>query len=214
MASASQRSSGIKNAVKAVAALAVIALAWMSTEVRSTDAVLASAEGALDPAAYATERYSAEIAPQIAEEAEPLPELLTALDEGAEEAEYGHSAGSSSAFSFPVTVTGTAGEAKGSILPLTVEGVSPEITVQIQIGPALNGTAIRDATGTISFNDFANQLEFQEVATELNNQVRETVLTEVTPSSLSGKTITATGAFTRTNPALVSIVPTSFEIAP
>ena len=39
----------------------------------------------------------------------------------------------------------------------------------MQIGPAINGTALRDVTGTVDFNEFTNQLEFQEVATEFNN---------------------------------------------
>jgi predicted lipoprotein len=50
------------------------------------------------------------------------------------------------------------------------------------------------------------------VATELNNQVRETVLADVDPAALPGKTITVTGAFTRVNPALVSVVPVRFEV--
>ena len=102
----------------------------------------------------------------------------------------------------------------GSILPVTVPGVPADVTVQVQIGPALNGTALRDVTGTVSFNEFTNQLEYQQVATELNNQVRDSVLTGLDPASLTGKTITVTGAFTRVNPTLVSVVPVAFEVQP
>ena len=44
--------------------------------------------------------------------------------------------------------------------------------VVLQIGPAINGTALRDASGLITFDDFLNQLEYQNVATELNNRVK------------------------------------------
>ncbi len=198
----------------AVLALVVVSAAVSSTRVLSTDeAAEASQAGAFEPADYAAEHFDADIVPKITDDAVDLSTLLSDLAGGAEEADFGNSAGSSSAFSFPVTFEGVAGTPNGSILPVTVAGIPEGTVVQVQIGPAINGTAIRDATGTVKFNDFTNQLEFQQVATELNTLVKTQVLADIDPASIAGKTITVTGAFTRVNPALVSVVPVSLDIA-
>jgi predicted lipoprotein len=197
----------------ALVALVVLIAAIASTKVLSVgEAAEASQAGAFEPADYAAEHFDEGIVPVITDEAADLSTLLSDLAGGADEADFGHSAGTSSAYSFPVTFTGVAGTPNGSILPVTVEGVAEGTVVQVQIGPAINGTAIRDATGTVDFNDFTNQLEFQEVATELNTLVKEQVLADVDPATIAGQTITVTGAFTRVNPSLVSVVPISLEI--
>jgi predicted lipoprotein len=193
--------------------LVLIGAALSSTRFVSIEDAEAAASGErFDAVAYADERFDAEIAPQIEEEATDLTTLLGQLSGGADESELGNTSGTGSAYSFAVEFTGVAGEVNGSILPVTVEGVPPETTVQVQVGPAINGTAIRDVTGTISFNEFTNQLEFQEVATELNSRVRDGVLADVDPASLAGQTVHVVGAFTRVNPELVSIVPVVFEV--
>ncbi|MCU1407593.1 MAG: hypothetical protein JWQ43_3896 [Glaciihabitans sp.] len=193
--------------------VAVVVAAAMSTKVLSIDdATAASTEGQFDPAEYAAEHYEADIAPAIEDNAIDLVSLLSDLNAGADEASLGHSAGSASAYSFPVSFTAVAGAPVGAILPVTVEGVPAETTVQLQIGPAVNGTAIRDVTGTVDFGDFTNQLEFQQVATEFNTIVKDTVLTGIDPATIEGKTLTVVGAFTRVNPALVSVVPVSVEV--
>lgn len=191
----------------------VLLAAVLTTKVVSVEDAEAAASGTrFDPVSYADERFESEIVPQIEDEAIPLPELLTELADGADEADFGNTPGTGSSFSFPVSFTAVAGTPNGSILPVTVEGVPSDVTVQLQIGPALNGTALRDVTGTVSFNEFTNQLEFQEVATEFNNRVRDGILTEVDPATIEGKTIEVVGAFTRVNPALVSVVPVSIEV--
>lgn len=200
--------------IGALAIVIVTVAAAMSIKVVSLEEAAATAAGGFDPASYAADRFESEVVPQIEDEAIALATLLGDLNAGTDEANFGNTSGSSSAYSFPVTFTGVAGTPAGAILPVTVEGVPAGVTVQVQIGPALNGTAIRDVTGTVSFNEFTNQLEYQTVATEFNNLVRETVLTDVDPAALAGKTVTVTGAYTRVNPALVSVVPVSFEVAP
>jgi len=201
--------------VWALVAVALLAAGLLTTKFVSIGEAEAAATGTrFDPAAYADERFAEEIAPQIEQDAVPLATLLQDLAGGADEADFGHAPGVGSSYSFPVEFTGVAGAPNGSVLPVTVEGVPSGIVVQVQIGPALNGTALRDVTGTVSFNEFTNQLEFQEVATEFNDRVRESVLSGVDPATLEGSTIHVVGAFTRVNPALVSVVPVVFEVTP
>jgi predicted lipoprotein len=195
----------------ALAAAVLVAAAFNVKVVSASDADTAAAEGQLDPAAYAAERFD-DIAAQVEDEAVPLAELLTQLEAGGDEAEFGNTSGASSAYAFPVTFTAIAGAATPPILPVTVEGVAAETTVQVQVGPALNGTALRDVTGEISFNEFTNQLEYQNVSTQLNDLVRTDVLEGFDAAAAQGKTIEVTGAFLRVNPALVSVVPVSIEV--
>jgi predicted lipoprotein len=209
---ATTRRPRIKAWVPLTVALLIVAGVGLATTkyVSAEENAAAATEGSFDPVSYADERFDSEIVPQIEEDAVDLATLLTDLAGGADEGDFGHAPGTGSSYSFPVTFTGTAGALNGSILPVTVEGVPAGTTVQLQVGPAINGTALRDVTGTVSFNDFTNQLEFQEVATEFNSRVRDGVLAEVGPIS-EGQTVTVTGAFTRVNPALVSVVPVAIE---
>lgn len=209
---ATARRPGLRAWLPLTVALLIVAGVGLATTkyVSIEDAQAAASEGSFDPVSYADERFESEIVPQIEKDAVDLVTLLNDLAAGAEESEFGHAPGSGSSYSFPVTFTGVAGAQQGSILPITVEGVPEGVTVQMQVGPAINGTALRDVTDTVSFNDFTNQLEFQEVATEFNTRVRDGILAEVGPIA-EGQTLTVTGAFTRVNPALVSVVPVAIE---
>lgn len=195
------------------ALMVVVGVGAATTTYRSiSDVASAAEEAAFDPAEYAKEHFEKDMVPQIEKEAVDLSTLLTDLEDGADQADYGNAPGAGSSFSFPVTFTATVGEIKEPVAALTIDGVDSETTVQLQVGPALNGTALRDVTGTVDFNDFTNQLEFQNVATELNNIVRDTVLADTT--IVEGDTVTVTGAFTRVNPKLVSVVPVDLEVMP
>jgi predicted lipoprotein len=65
--------------------------------------------------------------------------------------------------------------------------------LSIQIGPVLRGASLRDATGVIRFTDFVNQLQFADVANELNDRVLKTVLSGVDPATLEGKKVSFAG---------------------
>ena len=66
--------------------------------------------------------------------------------------------------------------------------------VALQIGPVLRGTAVRDALPFIHFGDFANQLEFADVANALNARVLHSVLATVDVAALKGRPVTFWGA--------------------
>ena len=201
--------------VGVVVAIVVVVVASFNVKVVGLDEVAAeNAARDFDPVGFADENFDKTIVPDIQENAIDLATLLADLDGGAEESEFGNTSGASSAYAFPVTFTAVAGELNAPILPVTVEGVPSDVTVQIQVGPALSGTALRDVTGTVDFNDFSNQLDYQQAAGELNNRVKEEVLADFDAAAAKGKTITVTGAYLRVNPALISVVPISIEVAP
>lgn len=68
--------------------------------------------------------------------------------------------------------------------------------VALQIGPVVRGTALRDSTGLVSFNQFSNQLDYADVSKEMNSRALKTAFSGVPIASMSGKTVTFYGAFT------------------
>jgi predicted lipoprotein len=84
--------------------------------------------------------------------------------------------------------------------------------VRVQTGPAINGTDLRDAPGTIAFGDFSNQIDYQNAASALNDQLKKQVLSKVDAASLTGKTVSIVGAFQLINPNAWLITPVSLEV--
>jgi predicted lipoprotein len=191
----------------------VLAAMGLATEWRSADAPATTSESerTFDAAAYGKETFG-KVAPLIEQNAVPLTELVPALkaDPDAAGEKYGKRVGSSP-YSFPVSVEGTAAELNGSMQSLTVEGLPPGTQVWVQVGPAITGTSLRDATGTIKFGDFLNQVQYSDAGTALNNEVRTTVLKGVTPANLKGKKISVVGAFTFLTPDVITLTPVKFE---
>lgn len=164
-----------------------------------------------DPVAFAQEIYEERVVPTITDNAVDLVTLLEAIEaepEGAG-AEHGHRNGDSP-FSYPVRVTGTVVEGSFGEAGLEVDGTG-DVTVGVQTGPAVTGTAVRDATGLVTFEMFLNQIDFAAVGTELNNQIKESVLGTTDFAGLLGQEVTVVGAFTNDNPTHVKITPISIE---
>lgn len=113
---------------------------------------------------------------------------------------------------FPVYFTGVVGEGRSGVFPVSVEGIPEDLLIRVQFGPAINGTEVRDATGTIAFGDFTNQIEYQDAGSALNNQVKELVFGDLDRDSLPGKTVSVVGVFRLVNPASWFVTPVRLEI--
>ncbi|GAA2212199.1 DUF2291 domain-containing protein [Nonomuraea monospora] len=192
----------------AAAVAVLVALMAADTEYRTVETAAATAPKKFDPAAFGAQNYQAKVVPAVQAAAVDLPVLLKALagDKEAAGRKYGKRQGTGP-YTFAVKGTGTAGAAKSGLLPVTVEGLPDGTRVSLQIGPAVNGTALRDAAGYITFGQFTNQVEYADAATALNNELRESLLSKLDPAALDGKEITFTGAFTSLTPQTVTITP-------
>ncbi|QLQ36731.1 DUF2291 family protein [Micromonospora robiginosa] len=192
-----------------LAAVAVLVAAiLLSTEYRPADAPSAAQAQAFDPARYGSETYQSKVVPAIRQNATPLPELFAALSADKEAAgrRYGHREGTGP-WSFAVTGEGVAGRTTGNLMLVTGTGLPTATRVSLQVGPAINGTALRDAAGFITFGQFLNQVQYADAATALNNQMRGSVLADLKPADLAGQKITFTGAFRFVTPSVVTITP-------
>jgi len=195
--------------------LVVLILMFFSTKILTGKEATEAAPGTFSPQSYAQEKFSSEIAPDIVKRATELAVVQKAIaaDPAAAAKKYGVVSGSSPAV-YSVKFTGTAGElGPNGQMPVTVPGMPSDIKVLVQMGPAINGTAVRDATGKVQFSQFKNQIDYQNVGAELNKQVKDKVLTNVDPASLARKKVAAVGAFSLINPSAYIITPVQIEEA-
>ena len=195
----------------ALVALVLVVLA-LDTSYQDAGKPIAGAREKFDVDKFGAENFP-KLVPEIEKNATELTVLLPALEsdqEGASE-KYGRRQGQSP-YNFPVRGEGVAGKPEGGIMPIEVEGVK-DATVSMQIGPAINGTALRDVASFISFDQFVNQVDYADAATALNNEVRTKVLNGIDPASIEGKTVSFVGAFTLLAPTAVTITPVKLEVA-
>ncbi|WP_104401460.1 DUF2291 domain-containing protein [Vibrio penaeicida] len=114
----------------------------------------------------------------------------------------------------PVTFQGLADKGKSGIWTVNVEGMPANIRLRVQTGPAINGTDLRDATGSIEFNQFKNQIEYQNVGAALNNEMKKQVLASIDAKSLEGKKVAVVGVFKLINAKNWLVTPVQFEVLP
>ena len=86
------------------------------------------------------------------------------------------------------------------------------LVVRVQTGPAINGTDLRDATGTIAFGQFVNQIDYQNAGSALNKEMKKQVLSKIDTATLTGKTISVVGAFKLINPNNWLVTPVKLDV--
>lgn len=195
------------------AALAVTALlvVVLGTKVVPDGEEAVAGPAAFDRATFGAEQFPA-VQQQVTERAVEAPELAEAITTDPEAAAADHGIEVAGNTVYSTTFTGTVGEGEGGIYDVDVEGMPENVTVRLQTGPAINGTELRDATGSFDFGQFTNQIEFQDAGAALNEEMKKQVLDPVDPASLPGKTVTVTGAFTLINPEAWLVTPVSLEV--
>ncbi len=87
-------------------------------------------------------------------------------------------------------------ESRAGTMTVEVANGSGHESISLQIGPVVIGTALRDATGLVSFNQFTNQIDYAGVSKEMNLRAIKDALAGRDPASFNGKTIQFFGAFT------------------
>ena len=85
-------------------------------------------------------------------------------------------------------------ESQAGTATIEIPGLGEKVA--LQIGPVVRGTALRDATGAVSFNQFTNQLDYADVSKEMNARALKAAFANMAPNSIAGKTLTFFGAFT------------------
>lgn len=208
---AQDRSPRIKRLVGAAAGLAVVLFIVLGTRVVPNDDPLLQGSQAFDPAVFGAEQFPI-IQEAVTERAVDAVALATAIAGDQEAAAAEHAVQSSGGPVFSVTFTGVVGEGQGGIYAVEVDGVPDDLLIRVQTGPAITGTELRDATGEIGFGQFRNQIEYQNAAAALNDELKIQVLDNLDTATLEGRTVTITGAFTLVNPAAWLVTPVSVSV--
>jgi predicted lipoprotein len=197
--------------VVGVVVLAVVVAMALSVKVVGKGSDIGAGPAAFSASSWGKEHFP-KVQKAIAKRAVAASTLAPAVlaDPTAAGKQYGVDAGTGPEIS--TTFTGTVGKAQDGIYPVTVAGLPSDLLIRIQTGPAINGTDLRDATGTVKFGQFTNQIDYQNAASALNDQLKKQVLARVDASSLEGKTVTVTGAFQLINPKGWLVTPSDLEV--
>jgi predicted lipoprotein len=167
---------------------------------------------------YAASMWSSKVVPTAAAKAVPAAALLPLLasDQSSADRKYGHQAATGGSYSFLVKGTGTvtAVDTTNQIGPVTVAVDGAKEGIQLATGPVFVGTALRDAFSFIHFGDFTNQIQYADVATALNAQVRAKVIGNLDRAGLKGKKVSFVGAFTPLPGTAPLVVPTELKVGP
>ena len=198
----------IVSAVFAVAVIGAIALDTTVVKIGSANDVR---QQAFSPETFGAEQFP-KILANVQERAVPAADLAAAIAADKKAAAEKYGTATSTGPVIPVTLTGTFGARKSNTNELKVDGLPPETVVRVQTGPAVNGTDLRDATGTIEFGQFTNQIQYQDAGSAINNEMKKSVFTGLDPETLDGKPATVVGVFKLINPKNWLVTPVKVEV--
>ena len=177
-------------------------------------------EASVSPAAYVDSIWQAKLAPAVLNSAVDARTLLNALAASPEDAQarYGRRSENGPLY-FIVKGEGVVLtvdiSSRNGLLLVDVAPFDRRPDVSIQIGPVLRGTSLRDATGIVRFTDFVNQLQFADVANELNDRVLKTVLAPLDATKLKGRVVSFAGTLAaepKADPPLRGLVPVKLTV--
>ncbi|WP_395674944.1 DUF2291 family protein [Inquilinus sp.] len=174
---------------------------------------------AFDPEKTVEEIWQPKLLPYLKAKAGPFAEVRAlAPDEAGKR--FGYRAVDSMPWTVAATVQGRITAADTGTRAATIEvdadgDGTADLTVQI--GPVFKGTALRDSIDFISFNSFANQIEYAKFGKALNAHIYNATLAALPRDKLVGRTVMLLGVFTLDDPKakpLVTPAELSLEAAP
>lgn len=208
----SQKPAKLNRAVlwSVVAAVVVVGAIGFDTKVVKIGSDADVRQQVFSPDAYGASEFP-KVKASVEERAADAVEVGTALAADKDAAGKKYGVGSVNPV-IPVKFTGTVEERKSNYNVIKVDGFPEGMAIRVQTGPAVNGTDLRDATGTIEFGQFKNQIEFQNAGSALNNEMKKQALEGVDVDNLVGKTVSVTGVFKLVNPKNWLVTPVGFEV--
>jgi predicted lipoprotein len=193
----------------AVVAL-IAAMAW------STKIVKIGSDADVQPNVFSPEAFGAAEFPKIqaAVEARAVSAVTLAAEIAKDKAAAAKAYGVEASIGPEISVkfTGVVGTGQSGVYFVQVEGVPENLRIRVQTGPAINGTDLRDATGTISFGQFVNQIEYQNAGSAINKEMKKQILAKIDNSALTGKTVSVVGVFKLVNPNAWLVTPVRLDV--
>ena len=157
--------------------------------------------GDFDPAAKVRAIWDAKVIPYLEAKAGKFSDVahLAQSDPNAAGRQYGYRAEEGSApWTLVVKLEGriVAAETTSRAATISVDdGGDGKTAAIVQIGPAIRGTALRDALSFVSFNDFKNQIDYAQFGKAFNQYANETFLSHLPRDKLVGASVSLLGAY-------------------
>jgi predicted lipoprotein len=202
----------VRAAIAAVLAVILIVAMALSIKVVKIGSAGDTQVKTFDPAAYGEAQFPKTQA-AIEGKAVSADTLAAAIakDQDAAGKQYGV-AGGGIGPEISVKFDGVAGSEDAGIYTVKVPNVPDSVVIRVQTGPAINGTDLRDATGTIGFEQFTNQIDYQNAGYAINTAMKKAVLAKVDTAKLTGKTISVVGVFQLINPNGWLVTPVKLDV--
>jgi predicted lipoprotein len=164
-----------------------------------------NAPDAFDASAYVDQHWNEKAIADFKTRAVDLDTLLPAVAEDPDKAgaNYGQRAGDGNPWTYEIKgvgkVTAVDTASRHAIMSLEVATKSGLKKVDLQIGPVIFGTALRDSLPSIHFGDFVNQIQYAQVSRALNDRASAAIRKDFNPNDVVGKTFAFYAAATLTS---------------
>jgi len=184
----------------------IVVMIWDTTFIGPEEAL---ARGAAE---FSAEEYATFAFPELVEVYEEtavdVARVGAALrddpEAGAEE--FGVDLGSGR-YGFALSAVGEVSEVTDDFITIAIAD-DPDLDVRVPLTTAVNGTPIRDASGTVAFGDFRDQTQYQDVANEFRQLMLDEVIAPLDLAGAEGQEISVVGAWLQGGP------PDTFVIQP
>ncbi len=179
----------------------------------------AKSSNAFDATAYVEKVWTPTAVTDFKTSAVDLATLLPAIEADPDKAgkTYGRGGGEGNPWSYEVKGEGKVlavdVKSRHGLMTVEIAAKSGPRQVDLQIGPVIFGTALRDSLPFIHFGDFVNQIQFAQVSRALNDQATKNLMKSVDREGIVGKSVVFYGAATQGSAsAKMSVTPISIEI--
>jgi predicted lipoprotein len=148
-----------------------------------------------DAKAYVDKIWASKVMPDIKNRAMDLGALLQEIAKDPDKAgqAHGHREGDGNPWTYVIKGEGRVAAvdtaSRHSIMTVEVQTATGEQKVDLQIGPVVFGTMLRDALPFIQFGDFVNQIQYAQVSRALNDRASKGVRETFDPKNATGKMI-------------------------
>lgn len=142
-----------------------------------------------EPSAFVEEFWTQQLIPGAGKAVE-VSKLIAEIkqDQQAARDAHGRSLGLSDTYFYFVSGTGRVVSVEKNTVELSVDDDSTQVQVLLETGLVF-GNAVRDGTGLLDLNDFANSQEFNAISTEINRRIENDVLPKLREKATVGSTI-------------------------
>lgn len=185
--------------IRGSAATACVVVLWfwplfhiVPLEQAKQESEAAEAES-FEPTAFVDRFWVEQLIPAEVHAVDAL-ELIATIREDHEAARktHGRSVGLSSTYYYFVSGTGRVARVERNSVTLAIEQDADVAEVLLETGPIF-GNAVRDGTGLLDVNDYANSQDFNAISSEINRRIEADVLPTLREAAKVGSTVRFAG---------------------